>query len=113
MAISNISDNPIENVRNAINNRLSTYPTNNGDTNASVSKKAIDEQNKQLIQREMSNKMFSLLLTGYIITAVMLLLVGFKLGNFYLESYVLAVLIGSSMGTSAYMFKRIADLIFG
>lgn len=57
--------------------------------------------------------MLVLLAVGYIITMVMLLLSGWQVSGFYLEPYVLAVLIGSSMGSSAYMFRRVMDVVFG
>ena len=66
-----------------------------------------------MASRELPLGMLVLLAVGYIITMVMLLLSGWQVSGFYLEPYVLAVLIGSSMGSSAYMFRRVMDVVFG
>lgn len=110
MAISNRPDN-MDAVRSAINRRISSYPPDSKNTNASASKKAIDEQDKELTQHHLAKRVFLLLSAGYIITVSMLILSGWQIGGFYLEPYVLAVLVASSMGSGAYMFQRVMDVI--
>ena len=113
MADPNISKHTIEDVQAAITRRLSPYPPDDCRGNASASRKAIDKQDRELARRELSHGMLGLLAVGYIITTAMLLLSGWQVSGFYLEPYVLAVLIGSSMGSSAYMFRRVMDVVFG
>ena len=114
MSDPNISNPLIENVTSTIKRRLADDPIDTSLTDAELSKKSIEEQNRELRHKEyLSKGMFMLLTLGYYITATVLILSGFQYNGFYLEPYVLVVLIGSSMGTTAYMSRRVMDMILG
>ena len=50
---------------------------------------------------------------GYLITYIMLFFSGSQIYGFYLEPSVLIALVVSSMGSVAYMSRRIIDTILG
>lgn len=111
MADPKIASGSIEDARRTIKDRLTTNPPDMAeDTDAKVDEKLTDEQDKELrhVLDRLSNRVFVLLLAGYIITGTVLILSGWKDNGFDWNDYVLIALIVSSMGSTTYMFKMIA-----
>lgn len=114
MADPNISKHPIEAIRNSIELRLKSSRTTEDDIDPRTEAKLISKQDRRLSGvDELSKGMLGLLSAGYFMTFTILLLAGFQFLEFYLHTYVLIALIGSSVGTTGYMFRRITGLMFG
>lgn len=110
MALRNYSNKPIANIHNTVEKKLAPYANDEHD-DVQTSKQFEFEQEKELTRKKLSIGLFALLIFGYVLTAGCLIATGLDIG-FSLESYVLAVLVASSMGSGAFMFNKITSIIF-
>lgn len=113
MVDSSISKYSISDLKKTVENRLMAHHRSGvEDAETDMGKKRIIEQDNILNHAtSLANSLRVLLFFGYAITGSTLLLAGWQVYGFYLHPHVLIALIGSSMGATAYMFRKVAGVL--